>query len=265
MAHAIWSGAINFGLVTIPVKLYSAIRQHELRFNYLHKKDGGRIRYERVCTACGEKVEWGDIARGFEHDKGDYVVMSDEDFRKAAPEAAQSVDIVEFVDLREIDPILFDVPYYLEPERKGRHAYALLREALRAREEVGIARVVMRTREHLAALKPNGDALVLEMMHWADEVVPPTDLDFPHKEKLAPAETKMAAMLIETMTTKFDPQEFKDRYTGQLMEIIEARARGKAPPRAKGKARAATNVLDLMDVLQRSLKERERPLRRRVL
>ncbi|HEX8791938.1 MAG TPA: Ku protein [Polyangiaceae bacterium] len=254
MAHAIWTGAISFGLVTIPVKLYSAIREHELHFKYLHRKDEGRIRYERVCSVCGEKVPWNEIARGFEVQKGDYVILDDEDFAKASPESTQSVDIVEFVDLEEIDPVLFDVPYYLEPEKRGRHAYALLRDTLASTGKVGIARVVMRTREHLSALKPRGPALVIEMMHWADEVVAPTDLEFPEPTvKLSQPELKMATALVESMTTRFDPGQFEDHYRDQLMHLIEARAQGKPAPRGKARPRAATNVVDLVDVLQKSL------------
>jgi DNA end-binding protein Ku len=268
MAHAIWSGAISFGLVTIPVKLYSAIREHELHFNYLHRKDDGRIRYERVCSVCGEKVPWSEIARGYEVQKGEYVVLEDEDFAKASPEATQSVEIAEFVRLEEIDPVLFDVPYYLEPEKKGRHAYALLRDALASTGKVGIARVVMRTREHLSALKPSGAALVIEMMHWADEVVPPTNLDFPDKGvKLSQAEMKMATALIDSMTTRFEPGQFEDHYREHLMQLIEARARGKPAPRGKVRPRPPTNVVDLVDVLQKSLasarKTPHKPHRRR--
>lgn len=259
MAHAIWSGAINFGLVTIPVKLYSAIREHELRFNYLHEKDGGRIHNERVCSVCGEKVDWNDIVRGFEIEKDKYVVLKDEDFQKASPEASQSVDIVEFVKLDEIDPVLFDVPYYLEPERRGRHAYSLLRDALRRTGRVGIARVVLRSREHLAAVEPHGNALVIELMHWADEVVAPTELEFPEDTtKVTPEEMKMAGMLIDSMTAKFEPGEFKDRYRDELMALIEARAEGKpAAGRGKARPRAATNVIDLVDMLQKSLSEKK--------
>lgn len=259
MAHAIWNGAISFGLVTIPVKLYSAIREHELHFNYLHGKDEGRIRYERVCSVCGEKVPWSEIVRGYEVHKGEYVVLDDEDFAKASPEATQSVDIVEFVQLEEIDPVLFDVPYYLEPEKKGRHAYALLRDALASTGKVGIARVVMRTREHLAALKPNGPAMVIEMMHWADEVVAPGDLDFPDEGvKLSQPEMKMARALIDSMTTRFEPRQFEDHYREQLMQLIEARAEGKPGPRGKVRPRPATNVVDLVDVLQKSLASAEK-------
>jgi DNA end-binding protein Ku len=258
MAHAIWNGSITFGLVTIPVKLYSVIREHELRFNYLHERDLGRIRYERVCSLCGEKVDWGQIVRGFPYSKDQYVVLGDEDFKRASPEATQSVDIVEFVDLREIDPILFEVPYYLEPERKGRHAYALLREALEQSGKVGVARLVMRTREHLAALKPKGKALVVELMHWADEVVPPTGLALPEHDKLSATEMKMAKMLIDTMSTSFDPAQFKDRYTSDLMSLIEARAEGRREAAGKARPRSPTNVVDLAHVLEESLARAKR-------
>jgi DNA end-binding protein Ku len=256
MAHAIWSGTINFGLVTIPVKLFTAVRETGgVSFNYLHKDDSGRIKYERVCSECGKKVPWNDIVKGYEYEKGNYVLVTDEDLKKANVEATQTVEIVQFCDLSEIDPIYFDKPYYLEPEKKGRHAYALLREALESSGKVGIARVVIRSREHLAALKPLGDALVVEMMHWPDEIVDRGQLDFPPAKKDMPAaEMKAAAMLIETMTAKFEPDQFHDRYREDVMELIEKRAEGK-PVRAKGKAPRA-NVLDLVSVLKRSLEER---------
>jgi DNA end-binding protein Ku len=253
MAHAIWSGSINFGLVAIPVTLYSAIREHEVHFHFLHAKDEGRIKNERVCSVCGKKVAFGDVVRGYEYEKDRYVVMKDEDFAKASPRASQSVDIVAFVGLQQISPLLFDVPYYLAPEKRGWHAYALLRDMLAERGQVGIARVVMRTREHLAALKPEGDALVIEMMHWADEVVPPSDLDFPRKERLSAAEKKMAGMLVDSMTSDFKPDELHDQYTDKLMSLIEARARGKPVPRGKERPSAPTNVVDLVKVLQKSL------------
>ena len=171
MAHAIWSGAINFGLVTIPVKLFTAVKTDDLSFNMLHKKDEGRIKYERICSVDGKPVPWDEIVKGYEYEKGQYVLLTDEDFAKVNPEATQSVDIVEFVELDKISPMFFDKPYYLEPTKQGRHAYALLREALADSNRVAIARVVIRTKEYIAAVKPIGDALVLELMHWASEIV----------------------------------------------------------------------------------------------
>ncbi len=253
MAHAIWSGAINFGLVTIPVKLQTAVRTNDLRFNFLHKPDEGRITQVRRCSLDGEEVAYTDLVRGYEYEKGRYVIISDEDFNRVNPEATQSVDIVQFVDLAEIDPMFFDKPYYLEPEKRGRHAYALLREALKESGKVGIAKVVIRSREHLAALKPNGDALVLELMHFADEIVETSTLELPAVEKPAANEMKVARMLIDTMTEAFDAKNYKDTYREQMLEMIEARAAGKTVPAGETKAPVRDNVVNLMDVLQRSL------------
>lgn len=259
MARAIWNGSINFGLVTIPVKLYPAVREHSLHFNYLHGEDEGPIRYERVCSVCGKKVAWQDIVRGYDVGGGRHVVVTDEDFEKASPEASHTIDIVEFVDLDQIEPVLFDTPYYLEPERRGRHAYALLREALRRSGKVGIARVVLRTREHLAVLKPEGKALVVETVHWNDEVVPPTELDLPEPAAhVPPGEMKMAATLIDAMTTRFDPAAFEDRYRDKLVSLIEAHAAGRRAPRAKGRPQQPTKLVDLEDVLRKSLKRAKR-------
>jgi len=255
MAHAIWSGSISFGLVTIPVKLFTAVRSNDLRFNFLHKTDQGRIYNERHCTVCGEKVEYADLVRGYEYSKGEYVTVTDEDLKRVNVEATQSVDIVEFVDLQQINPMFFDTPYYLEPEKKGRHAYALLRESLRDSNKVGIAKVVIRSREHLAALKPNGEALVLELMHYADELVDQADFDFPSlKEDVAPAEMKIAKLLIDTMTSEsFEPERFHDQYREDVMAMIDARAAGQSLPEAPVKQKAESNVVNLMDILQRSL------------
>lgn len=255
MAHSIWSGAINFGLVTIPVKLFTAVRSDELSFNMLHAKDEGRIKYERICSVDGKPVPWDEIVKGYEYEKGQYVLLTDEDFKKVNPEATQSVDILEFVDLDKINPMYFDKPYYLEPSKQGRHAYALLRQALMAANKVAIARVVIRTKEYIAAVKPSEEALVLELMHWANEIVEPSSLDLPGHEKLPEAEMKMAKMLIDTMSVDdFQPEKFTNRYHDEMLAMIEARAQGKELPKAK-KAPARAKVVNLMDVLAQSLEE----------
>ena len=255
MAHAIWSGSVNFGLVMIPVKLYTAVRDHSLHFNLLHAADEGRIHNLRRCEICGKNVEWKELVRGYEYQKGHYVTLTDEDLKRANVEATQSVDIVAFVDRNQIDPMLYDTPYYLAPEKKGRHAYALLRDALLESGKVGIAKVVIRTREHLAALEPHKDALVLELMHFADEVGGESGLDIPHGEKPSAPEMKAARMLIDTMSaSEFDPADFKDRYTDDLMKLIDARAHHKPLPKGRTKAAPAPKVVDLMDVLQKSLR-----------
>lgn len=255
MAHAIWSGAINFGLVTIPVKLFTAVRTDELSFNMLHAKDEGRIKYERVCSVDGKPVPWDEIVKGYEYEKGEYVILTDDDFKKVNPEATQSVDILEFVELSQINPMFFDKPYYLEPTKQGKHAYALLRTALADANKVAIARVVIRTKEYIAAVKPNGEALVLELMHWANEIVEPSTLELPGNEKLPEAEMKMAKMLIDTMSVEaFEPEKFTNRYHDELLAMIDARAQGKELPKAK-KAPARAKVVNLMDVLAQSLEE----------
>lgn len=255
MAHAIWSGAINFGLVTIPVKLFTAVKSDELSFNLLHKKDEGRIKYERVCSIDGKAVPWDEIVKGYEYEKGEYVILTDEDFKKVNPEATQSVDILEFVELDKINPMFFDKPYYLEPTKQGRHAYALLREALSKSNRVAIARVVIRTKEYIAAVKPLDDALVLELMHWSSEIVGADSLELPGSEKLPEAEMKMAKMLIDTMSVdEFEPEKFVNRYHDEVLAMIDARAKGQELPKAK-KAPARAKVVNLMDVLSASLEE----------
>ncbi|HEV2262164.1 MAG TPA: Ku protein [Candidatus Rubrimentiphilum sp.] len=255
MAHAIWSGSINFGLVTIPVKLFTAVRANELSFNMLHAKDEGRIRYERICTVENKPVPWDEIVKGYEYEKGEYVIITDEDFKRVNPEATQSVDILEFVELEKINPMYFDKPYYLEPTKQGRHAYALLREALERANRVAIARVVIRTKETIAAVKPLGDALVLELMHWADELIEQSDFDLPAESKMPEPEMKMAKMLIDSMSVdEFEPEKFTNTYHDEMLAMIEARAAGKELPKPK-KAPARPKVVNLMDVLAQSVEQ----------
>jgi DNA end-binding protein Ku len=253
--RAIWKGSISFGLVNIPIGLYPATRREDVSFRQLRADDFSPIRYKRVAEADGEEVPWEKIVKGYEHEKGQFVLVTDEDFEKAMPEATQSIDITEFVDLSEIDPMFFDKPYYLEPQKGGKKAYALLRETLKETGKVGIARVVIKTRQHLAAVKPKEDALVLELMHFPDEVLEPAGLDIPREEKLGKKEMDMAKSLVETMSGKWHPAEFKDEYRDKLIELIEEKVKsgGKEVPSAKTKPKAATNVVDLVAVLQKSL------------
>src|SRR5436190_708342 len=205
MARAIWKGAISFGLVNIPISLYTATRREELKFRLLRKSDMSPINYKRVAEADGKEVPWDEIVKGYEYDKGQFVVLKEEDFRRADIEATQSVDIMEFVPLEEIDPIFFDKPYYLEPQKKGAKAYALLREALKKSGQVGIAKVVIKTRQHLAAVKPVQNVLVLELMHFAEELVKPDSLQIPGQVDIGAKELDMASELIDRMTGEWDP------------------------------------------------------------
>lgn len=255
--RAIWKGSISFGLVNIPIGLYSATRKEDLSFRQLREGDLSQIRYKRVAEADGDEVPWEKIVKGYEYEKGQFVVVTDEDFEKAAPEASQSIDITDFVELSEIDPIFFDKPYYLEPQKGGKKAYALLRETLKQTGRVGIAKVVIKTREHLAAVKPKGDALVLELMHFPEEVLDAGGLDLPREEEIGKKELDMAKTLVETMSGEWEPEKYKDEYREKLIKLIEEKVArgGEAAPSAKATPRKATNVVDLVEVLQRSLAE----------
>lgn len=255
--RAIWKGSISFGLVNIPIGLYPATRSENVSFRQLRQEDLSPIRYKRVAEADGEEVPWEKIVKGYEYEKGQFVVMNDKDFERVMPEATQSIDIIEFVELNEIDPMFFDTPYYLEPQKGGKKAYALLRDTLKETGKVGIARVVLKTRQHLAAVKPKEDALVLELMHFPDEVLEPEGLDLPREEKLGKKEMDMAKSLVETMAGEWKPAEFKDEYREKLLHLIEEKVKngGKEVGGPKAKAKPATNVVDLVAVLQKSLAE----------
>jgi DNA end-binding protein Ku len=255
--RTIWKGSISFGLVNIPIGLYPATRTERVSFRQLRESDLSPIRYKRVAEEDNEEVPWEHIVKGYEYEKGQFVVITDADFEKAMPEATQSIDITEFVELAEIDPMYFDTPYYLEPQKGGKKAYALLRETLKETGKVGIARVVLKTRQHLAAVKPKENALVLELMHFPDELLEPAGLDLPRDEKLGKKEMDMAKSLVETMSGHWDPSEYKDTYREKLLKLIEEKAArgGKELPGPKAKAKPATNVVDLVAVLQKSLAE----------
>lgn len=255
--RAIWKGSISFGLVNIPIGLYPATRKKDLSFRQLRADDLSPIRYKRVAENDGEEVPWEKIVKGYEYEKGEFVLVKDEDFEKAMPEATQTIEITEFVELAEIDPMYFDTPYFLEPQKGGKKAYALLRDTLKETGKVGIARVVIKTRQHLAAVKPHGDALVLELMHFPEEVLEPSGLDLPRAEKAGKKEMDMAKSLVQTMAGRWNPEEFHDDYREKLMQIIEAKVAngGKDVAGPKIKPRANTKVVDLVAVLQQSLAE----------
>ena len=257
--RAIWKGSISFGLVNIPVGLYSATRSSgDVKFRMLRKSDLSEIRYKRVAEADGQEVPWEEIVKGYEHQKGEYVVLTDEDFKRVNLASNQTVDIREFVQLGEIDPLYFDQPYFLAPEKGGDKAYILLREALQRTGKVGIAKVVIKTREHLAAVKPHGSVLVLELMHFADELADPGELKLPEKQEVRPKELQMAESLIKTMSGSWDPGKYKDEYREGLLQVIEEKTRqGGRAPATPARRKQATQVVDLVDVLQQSLREHE--------
>jgi DNA end-binding protein Ku len=260
MPRSIWKGSISFGLVNIPVGLYPAESRDEIHFTLLDRKTKSPIHYQRISEESGQEVPWEQTVRGYEFEEGQYVVLSDEDLKRAAPEATQTIDIVDFVDLDEISPLYFDKPYYLAPDKKGAKAYVLLRETLRRTGKVGIAKVVIRTRQYLAAVVARGDVLTLELLRYAHELRDPEELDVPSgKARVDERELKMAERLVEGMVSAWKPEKYKDDYRQDLMKMIEERidagqleASAEPAPRP---ARAASNVVDLMALLKRSVEQ----------
>ena len=257
MARAIWKGSISFGLVNIPIALYPATRREELKFRLLRKSDLSPVNYKRVAEKDGKEVPWDQIVKGYEYENGKYVVLKDEDFERVDLEATQTVDIQDFVDQQEIDPMFFYKPYYLEPQKGGDKAYALLRDALKNSKKVGIAKVVIKTRQYLAGVKPEDGALVLELMHFADELADPEKLHLPKKVEMGKREMTMAKSLIDSMASKWNPEKYHDDYREALMEVIEEKveAGGKEIEEKTRKAPKPTKVIDLVSVLQRSLEQ----------
>lgn len=223
----IWKGGITFGLIYIPVKLYSAVQTIQLDLDLLSKQDKAPIRYARVNTKTGEEVAWKDIVKGYAHRKGNYVVLEPSDFDKVDMEKSQNIEITSFVDIEQIDPMFFDKPFYLEPDGKAGKVYALLREALKKSGKAGVAEFVQRNREHLCVIKPEGNLLVLNQLRYEDEVRPARDLDIPAKSNATEKEEELAMELIEKMTDKFDISEYKDDYIAKLKKLIEAKAKHK--------------------------------------
>lgn len=253
--RSLWKGSISFGLVNIPVSLYPATRQEELSFRLLRSPDLSPVNYKRVAQVDGKEVPWDKIVKGYEYEKGKYVVLKDDDFRRVDIEATQTVDILDFVQLDEVNPMYFQKPYFLVPEKGGAPAYRLLHDVLSQTKKAGIAKVVIRTRQHLAAVKVQEKALVLEIMHFADELVDVNELNVPDSTKATKGrEVEMAKTLVEQMTKPWDPARYTDEYSEALMDLIKDKiAHGGQTTAAAPKAKKATNVIDLAAVLKESL------------
>jgi DNA end-binding protein Ku len=254
--RAIWKGSISFGLVNIPIALYPATRKEDLKFRLLRAKDLSPVNYKRVAEKDGREVPWDEIVKGYEYEKGKFVVLNEKDFQRVDLEATQTVDIKDFVNLDEIDPMYFYKPYYLEPQKGGDKAYVLLREALADGKKVGIAKVVIKTRQYLAGVKALKHALVLELMHFAEELADAEKLNVPKKVEVGKREKEMAEALVKSMTSKWDPEKYKDDYRDALMEVIEEKVEsgGKEIAEKPKEKRPSTKVIDLVAVLQESLK-----------
>ena len=262
MARPIWKGMISFGLVSVPVALYPAEESHQLSFSMLDKRDFSPVGYKRYNKTTGREVPWNDVVKGYEYEKDQYVVLTDEDFRRANVQQAKSVDITTFVDADAIPPQYFETPYYLVPEARGQKVYALLREALRAANRIGVGEVVIRTTHHLAAVVPVDDALMMITMRYADEIREGKAFDFPSRSLknagIKPKEVELARKLIDEMAGPFDPGEFEDTYNEDLMHRIEEKVkRGETQeltkPEGEKEAKRSAKVIDLMELLKQSI------------
>ncbi|MDP1805144.1 MAG: Ku protein [Acidimicrobiales bacterium] len=253
MPRPIWSGAISFGLVNVPVKVFSATSSKDVRFHQLDGKSKSRIKQKRVSVATGEEVPYEDLIKAYEIAPDNYVTITPEELEALDPKASKTIDIEDFVDLDQIDPVYYERPYYLVPDKGGQKAYALLRNAMRETNKVGIARVVLRTKQYLAAIRPLDDALVMETMLFADEVNPLDELDLPGPDvDVTDREEKMARSLIDSLTTDFEPSKYRDEYRERVLQLIEQKASGQEIV-VEDAAEEAPRVVDLMAALEASL------------
>jgi DNA end-binding protein Ku len=256
VARALWKGSLSFGLVNIPIELHTAVRDHRPHFRMLHARDKSPVRFERVCIKDGNPVAWEDLVKGYEYSKGRFVILTKEDFKAAAVEKTRTVDIVDFVDAADIDDRYFETPYYLVPAKGGERAYALLREAIRATEHIGIAKFILREAQHLAALEVIGDALVLSVMRFADELTDTAQFDFPKADAIRKPELDMAKALVNSLAAEWDPAKYTDQYRENLMRIIQGKMKGKDDVELESPSEPKqAEVVDLMERLRRSLEQ----------
>jgi DNA end-binding protein Ku len=268
--RAIWKGHISFGLVNVPVSLYPAEQRTDLQFHMVDSRDFARVRYERVNAETGAEVPWDQIVKGYEYDDGNYVVFGKDELEKVAPEATKAVEIEAFVDLDGIDPLFFDKPYYLKPGKKGEKGYVLLRDAMRESGKAGIARVVIRTREYLAAMTPRGDAIVLNLLRYQQEIRPLSELEIPGSAEQAGVtkqEAKMAKTLIDSMAAEWNPADYHDEYREAMLKWIEKKIETgeiKQGPEASDAAHDdIPGPINMMEALRKSLETTKKPAPKR--
>src|SRR3954451_1555968 len=250
--RAIWKGAVSFGLVSVPIKLYSATESHDVSFRQVHAKDGGRIKYQRVCSIDGEEVEYADIAKGYETEDGEMVILTDEDMASLPAESSREISVEKFVPSDQIDPMLFEKSYYLEPEKTGAKPYALLREALEAADRMALVTVSLRNRMSLAVLRVRDDVIVMQTMMWPDEIRKP-DFGSVDTSGAKPAEVKMATMLVETLAGDFDADEYEDDYREAVEALVKAKIEGGEVKRTPEAKKSSGEVVDLLAAVQRSV------------
>lgn len=251
--RALWKGAITFGLITIPVKLYSAVSERGVKFHMLHEEDGGRIKYKRECSVCGREVPWEEIAKGYEYAKDHYVMFTDEDFDALEIDSVRAIDVVSFVPLEQIDPIYYNKTYFVAPDPSGLKAYRLLAEALEAEGQVGIAKVALRDKEHLATIRLKDDVFVLETMHWPDEIRTPEFEELDKKIDVRDNEVKMARQLVQQLSSDFEPEAFKDDYRAAVEGMVEKKIEGQEITVSAAPEEEPTKVVDLMEALKASV------------
>ncbi len=252
-ARALWKGAISFGLVSIPVEMHTAVRQHRPSFRMLHAKDHSPVKFERVCIRDGKPVAWEDLVKGYEYAKGKFVILTKDDFRAAAVEKTRTVDILDFVKADAIDDRFFETPYYLTPGKGGERAYVLLREAIRASGRIGIATFILRDTQHLAAVEVIDEAIVLSVLRFADELVDEQTLEFPKAGEVRKAELDMAKALVNSLAADWKPEKYTDQYRDNLMDIIHAKMKGKTITVEEAAEPRPAKVVDLMERLRQSL------------
>ncbi len=253
MPRSLWKGSISFGLVNIPVELHTAVRDHRPRFRMLHAADKSPVKYERVCIRDGHAVAWEDLVKGYEYAKGHFVVLTKDDFKAAAVEKTRTIDIIDFVKADSIDDRFFETPYYLVPSKGGERAYALLREAIRESERIGIAKFILRDAQHLAAVEAIDEAIVLSVMRFADELADPKPLGFPASNGIRKPELDMAKALVNSLAADWDPEKYTDEYVDNLMRIIKGKVKGKKVTFEQAETPRKGEVVDLMERLRRSL------------
>ncbi len=256
--HSLWKGALSFGLIHIPVRLYSASQERELKFKMLHKKDLSEIRYARICKKEEKEVPWDDIVKGFEIEEGHYVILSDEDFEKVNLKKTRTVEIVSFANEEDIDPIYYHNPYFLEPEKGAAKAYHLLKEALLRSKKVAIGQFVFHHHEHLGVIRPYGNLLMLHQLRYASELVNPKGLMVPKQEASSKKELEVAIQLIEQLTQPFKPQNYSDTYIDEVKEMIHKKSKGHKLKIKKGEEPKASKVSDIMSLLKASLKDNKK-------
>lgn len=254
--HSIWKGSISFGLVNIPVHMFSGSKERELKFVLLHKKDNSQIRYARICKLEDKEIPWNEIVKGYEYEKDKFVIMEDKDFEKANLKKTQTIEIVSFVDQDEINSVYYVKPYFLKPDKGATKAYEILLAALKKSKKVGIARYVIKNHEHLAVIKPFENGLVLNELRYSDELMKIKEMDLPSAAKIPAKETDMAVKLIDQLTTHFKPEKYEDLYTEEIKQIIKKKAKGRLvkPKEVKSKAKPS-KVHDIMELLQASLEK----------